>query len=441
MESSVKVKKPVEAIQCGNAFSLLQRKMYNVLLANAATHLSPEVTHRITMRHLCLHMGYRSHDYKTIKQKFRELRRMDIEWDIINEQGNKVWTNTSPLSLARIIEGEGICEYEFTPSLVPFLDRPAQYAKFSLSIQARFKSSYGLALYENCERYRNIGHTKAFDVPSFRKLMGVGEQDYLEFFALKRRVINTAIKEVNQHADFSLEVEYKKEGRQVVSLRFIMLAKKHLVSHRSVPTVDHQLLQTLQTSFAMNAEHAQKLLQQHGQAQVTRQVETILQSNSFYQGQIKNMAAYLKSALNEDYQIHISSKQVALRQIEKKNHLLALQQQREQLMQEAQQKYHRHLCEQLPSLLRSLAKAQKQDLLTGFETYIKTTTYARLYEKNDLQDILVLEKLLAFIYQSCPSIVQQFKSFDVFMQHDQSHLRQAIKQLDAKLEKGVCHDK
>ena len=75
MEVTAKVKKPVEAIQCANTFSLLQRKMYNVLLANAAGNLFPEVTHRINMRTLCNLMGYRSNDYKTIKQKFRELRR------------------------------------------------------------------------------------------------------------------------------------------------------------------------------------------------------------------------------------------------------------------------------------------------------------------------------------------------------------------------------
>src|SRR6185312_6249619 len=151
-----KVKKPVEAIQCSNTFSLLQRKMYNVFLANASGNLRPDATHRIAMRLLCQFMGYHSNDYKTIKKTFRELRRMDIEWDIVNENGNKVWTNTSPLSLARVIEGEGICEYEFTPSLVPYLDRPAQYAKFSLGLQAQFKSCYGLALYENCERYKNM---------------------------------------------------------------------------------------------------------------------------------------------------------------------------------------------------------------------------------------------------------------------------------------------
>ena len=207
MDVIEKVKKPVEAIQCANNFSLLQRKMYNVLLANAAGNLFPEVTHSITMRSLCSLMGYRSNDYKTIKQKFRELRRMDIEWDIINEKGNNVWTNTSPLSLARVIEGEGICQYEFTPSLLPFLDRPAQYAKFSLAIQAKFKSGYGLALYENCERYRNIGYSRSFDIPTFRKLMGVGETEYLDFFALKRRVITIAIKEVNLYADFDIEGE------------------------------------------------------------------------------------------------------------------------------------------------------------------------------------------------------------------------------------------
>ena len=229
MDLMKKVKKPVEAIQCVNTFSLLQRKMYNVLLANAAGNLYPDVTHRIDIKVLCRLMGYRSNDYETIKIKFRELRRMDIEWDITNEDGNKVWTNTSPLSLARVIEGAGVCEYEFTSSLVPFLDRPAQYAKFSLAIQAKFKSCYGIALYENCERYKNIGCTHTFSMPMFRKIMGVEEGEYLDFFALKRRVICKAVQEINQHADFEVEPEYKKNGRSVDSVSFLIKYKDKIL--------------------------------------------------------------------------------------------------------------------------------------------------------------------------------------------------------------------
>lgn len=229
------VKKAIETIQCRNSFSLLQRKMYNVLLANAFSieEANSNTTYRISIGLLCKLMGYDSKDYKTIKEKFRELRRMEIEWDITNEDGNHVWTNTSPLSLARIIHGEGICEYEFTPSLMPFIKKPAQYAKFSLAAQAKFKSSYGLALYENCERYKKIGQTRYFDIATFRGLMGVSESEYKDFFAFKNRVISKAIEEVNKYADFEISPEYTKELKKIIGVRFYIKLKKVILEKMS----------------------------------------------------------------------------------------------------------------------------------------------------------------------------------------------------------------
>ncbi len=230
LNSKTDVKKAAEAIQCKNNFSLLQRKMYNVLLANvfALGTLRFNTTHRISIGCLCKLMGYDSKDYKTIKAKFRELRRIEIEWDVTNENGNNVWTNTSPLSLARIIEGEGICEYEFTPSLIPFLEKPAQYATFTLGVQAKFKSSYGLALYENCERYKKIGQTRYFDLLTFRKLMGVSVDEYKDFFSFKQRVIVKAIDEVNKYADFEITPQYTKQLRNIVGLKFYIKMKSSL---------------------------------------------------------------------------------------------------------------------------------------------------------------------------------------------------------------------
>jgi len=115
-EIAKEVKKPVEAIQCSNNFTLIQRKMYNALLANAAGNLRPDVTHRVYIGVLCKMMGYNSHDYKVIKDNFRALMDIKIEWDILNENGNKVWAITTPLSFAKVTEREGVCEYSFTKS-------------------------------------------------------------------------------------------------------------------------------------------------------------------------------------------------------------------------------------------------------------------------------------------------------------------------------------
>lgn len=419
MDITTKVKKPIEAIQCANTFSLLQRKMYNVLLANAAGNLYPEVTHRITMRVLCNLMGYRSNDYKTIKEKFRELRRMDIEWDVINENGNKVWTNTSPLSLARMIEGEGICEYEFTPSLIPYLDRPAQYAKFSLAMQAKFKSGYGLALYENCERYRNIGYTRAFDITTFRKLMGVGPSEYLEFFALKRRVIAIALKEVNQYADFTVVAEYEKKGRTIIAIRFLIKNKQVALVTLSAapePAINMgDLADKLKNYFNLNQNTIGKYLSKYGRDYVAEKVMTILTSDSFKNGLIKNMAGYLKSALSEDFQAGISSKILVEKAKQKRETALHIQQEHEEQLSQLKIAYDSYLAKEICQLALKTTEKSKHEMFIAFERYLGPGGYLELFHREGLDNVLIAESFVEFVRRNYPVILTTLMSFDDYL--------------------------
>ena len=179
---------------------------------------------------------------------------------------------------------------------MPFLDRPAQYAKFSLANQAKFKSSYGLALYENCERYRKIGYTCAFDIPLFRKLMGVGPTEYLEFFALKRRVINKAIKEINRYADFDIEAEYKKVGRAVSSVRFFILKNEAVTTEQTTINCEKQadsLALKIKEYFGLHDQDIKKYIKKYEREYVEQKVNAILISDSF-----KNPSKFLVDHLN-----------------------------------------------------------------------------------------------------------------------------------------------
>ena len=425
MEVTTKVKKPIEAIQCTNTFSLLQRKMYNVLLANAAGNLFPEVTHRINMRTLCNLMGYRSNDYKTIKQKFRELRRMDIEWDVINEKGNNVWTNTSPLSLARVIEGEGICEYEFTPSLIPYLDRPAQYAKFSLAIQAKFKSGYGLALYENCERYRNIGYSRSFDIPTFRKLMGVDESEYLEFFALKRRVIAIAIKEVNQYADFDVEGEYEKNGRTITAVKFLIKNKQidfKVLPHQPEVALDDKLSVKLKHYFGLKQPDIDKHIKKYSREYVDEKVNTILDSDSFKKGLIKNMPAYLKTALSEDFQIGVSSKVIVEKNRRDREILLNKERAQEKALDQVKKEHEYYLSKEIGKLIPKLNKKNRQKILMEFEEHLgSNSVFLALFQKNGLDNVLILDRFTEFTKVKYPEILDKLMSFDEYVKQFSSN--------------------
>lgn len=428
MDINAKVKKPVEAIQCANTFSLLQRKMYNVLLANAAGNLFPGVTHCIPMGILCKIMGYNSKDYKTIYEKFKELRRMDIEWDIINENGNKVLTNTSPLAWVGVVEGEGICKYQFAPGLIPYLDRPAQYAKFSLLIQSKFKSSYGLALYENCERYRNIGQSRSFTVSVFRKLMGVNDQQYLDFFALKRRVIAIAVKEVNQYADFNVEVEYEKKGRVVIALKFLIKNKKYKEEDSNNDLLkplfleeDGLLLNHLSEFFGINRESGNKYILKYGSLYVKQKVEGILNSVKFKEGAIKNMQAYLKKALSEDWDFtsNFSSKQVLEKKKKERECMLQKKEEERKKLEIIKTNYENYLNKEIYKLIISLPHEEKSKLIIKFEQYLQSPwlqSFRKAYREKGLDSFSVMSQLKVFIKNEDKGLLNGLCTFEQFLE-------------------------
>lgn len=505
------IKKAIETIQCRNSFSLLQRKMYNVLLANAFSieEVNSNTTYRISIGLLCKLMGYDSKDYKTIKEKFRELRRMEIEWDITNENGNHVWTNTSPLSLARIIHGEGICEYEFTPSLMPFIKKPAQYAKFSLAAQAKFKSSYGLALYENCERYKKIGQTRYFDMTTFRDLMGVSECEYKDFFAFKNRVISKAIEEVNKYADFEISPEYTKEFKKVVGVRFyiklkkIVLEKMNLSDMSTEPKkageiyiehtndgllyaiVDfngdliggtlpweelpktfprgnvkvyvmqpfHQdilcaiskkgysklencaqqgraqsvvndadiLGKRLSKYFGVSKNRYREYIEKYGKDYLTEKVDGILNSDSFRGGRIKNMGGYLKTALAEDFKETVDSKEVIRAQSDAQEVLGDLKRKKDKIQSDLENEYRRYLVNNIDTIiLKKIKNKNNGELLKQFENYISSTCYADLYISKGLEDHLIKDRFVDFLFRECWDLLQDIAPFGKYIEKDHS---------------------
>ena len=430
-----KVKKPVEIIQCANSFSLVQRKMYNVLLANAAGRFHQTKTHRISIRFLCNFMGYHSKDYKNIKNQFRALRRMDIEWDIVNENGNTVWTNTSPLSLARVIEGEGICEYEFTPSLIPYLDRPAQYAKFNLSTQAKFKSIYGLVLYENCERYKNIGLSKTFDIQTFRKLMGVIESEYTKFFAFKQRVITFAIKEVNKYSDLEVEAKYEKNGRCVVAIQFSIKNKQfpdHSIDFNlpfseqktssqktvelNLSTIDgstNHLVETLKTEFGITQENIDRYLKTYGKDYVSAKVCIILNSDGFKKGIIRNMAAYLKKALFEDFQEEVNSKQ----NFEKvqRNDKVDMD---DETIKRFKMAYENYLSKEVARVILEINEDVRIVVLKNFEQYLGSGVYFETFKRDGLSNPIIADRFVIFLRFRHTDILNMAMSFDDYIKEN-----------------------
>jgi hypothetical protein len=221
-ETKQEVIKHSAAIQIQNSITLLQRRSWNVLLANAYDELSDEDEHSIRVQHLMQMLEFHSKNEDYLKEALEALVGCTVQWNVLNKDGEYIWGVTTLLAQAKI--ERGICTYAYSPEMRRRLHNPSMYARLSLSMQNKFESKHAQALWELSADYlgaaREEGATPTIPLEEFRFLMGIQEGEYPQFMRLNEKVIKPAIKEINRISDFRVTVDYHRKGRKVIALQF-----------------------------------------------------------------------------------------------------------------------------------------------------------------------------------------------------------------------------
>ena len=224
------------AIQIQNRITHLQRRAWNVLLANAYHELADKDIHRVSMVELAAKLGFDSKNDEYLKGMIRSLVDCTVEWNILGKNNKQVWGAASLLGSAEI--ENGVCTYSFAAHLRHKLHNPLMYTRLNLRLQNQFKSQYALILWEVCFDYFNVkrsrGETPFIPIETFRELMGVESNEYPLFGELNRNVIKPAIKEINALTDYFIEVEQKRLARKIAELKFSIVKVKQLPVQESV---------------------------------------------------------------------------------------------------------------------------------------------------------------------------------------------------------------
>jgi plasmid replication initiation protein len=297
-KSSNELKKHVGTIHSSNPLSLVQRKISNALLYNAYHELLEQEEHIIDIKKLCKLIGYDSHDHKLIKTALKKLLSTVIEWNLLKstEDEEDTWSASSMLASVSIHGSR--CTYSYSSHLKKLLYMPSMYGRVNMSIQSKFKSSYALALYENCVRYQNLQYSGWFTIEIFRKLMGVNADKYKVFRDFKRRIIDKAIEEVNLYSNLTISPEMRRRERKVVLIRFkIDKKQKNTCALQS----DRNLIFVLTREWNFSTENATKTLQDFKEEYILDKINQVVASSSFKKGRIKSKSAYLLKVLNENH--------------------------------------------------------------------------------------------------------------------------------------------
>ena len=306
------------AIQIQSRISLLQRRAWNVLLANAYNELPDKDIYSVSVVELAAKLGFGNGNQEYLKEVLKSIVDCKVEWNVLGKDKEEEWGVASLLAEVRI--RDDICFYQFPHTLRLKLYNPRVYAKLNLRLQNRFRSRYALVLWEVCFDYfdtdRDRGETPFIPLEIFKGLMGLEKDEYSLFKELNRNVIKPAIKEINDLTDYFVEVESKRLGRRIGELKFRITKVKQLPVQESLfpdienlPPVAVELLQAdIDRKVALNiADHEWNFINPQKLptpgtypdflAYIAEKIEISLHAAS-----VKNRCGFIVEAIRENYQ-------------------------------------------------------------------------------------------------------------------------------------------
>lgn len=123
----------------------------------------------------------------------------------------------------------------FTSDVVPLITRlENNFTSYEIEQVANLDSSYAIRLYELLIQWRVAGKTPEFELQDFRRKLGVKDSQYKTMSNLKSRVLEPAIKQINEYTDITVKYVQSKRGRTITGFSFTFKPKKAKVNEANI---------------------------------------------------------------------------------------------------------------------------------------------------------------------------------------------------------------
>ena len=249
----------------------LGRKSYNVLLYQAQDQGLEKDVFRAPLDKIIKGLDFDSNDHALIKKHLRAMVSTTVEWQSPTTGEGSAWNVSGLLAHAKLSKerGQVWIEWSYAVNLKQELLQPTVFARLRLEVLSQLRSHAGVALYEICTRYKDVGRTARQHWRWWQPVLSgnpvserTARQEYRIF---KRDTLKTAVAEINAITDIDIELVEHKAGRFIEDIQFLIQAKKQatLVLNQPMLPVDMALVGRAQRLGIPDAL-AEALVQQHG---------------------------------------------------------------------------------------------------------------------------------------------------------------------------------
>ncbi|MEA3642270.1 MAG: replication initiation protein [Lamprobacter sp.] len=304
--------KPTATVHVGNRLSLIERKVFNALIWHFQRHQG-KTDNQMSVNLLMSLIGLgRSKNMDVIKEALEQLTTTAIIWNSLKQDRTTNWGVCTFLAGAELCGGQ--LRYVLNPLLVDKVQNPTLFAKIQLLIQTQFSSKYALALYEFliddlCRAGSPKTHSLEVSLDTLRHVL----QFDGPYKHLNADVLKPCLREINQHADIDVRYQAIKSGRSVAAIRFVLERKavQLMLGGMIEATVEADAngdppieditdpLITALIAQGVGLRKAKALVAAHDEERIRGNLAHAVAEHKA--GKVKNFAAYLVRAIEEDY--------------------------------------------------------------------------------------------------------------------------------------------
>ena len=160
--------------------------------------------------------------YKAMKDAATNLFERKFSFSQHYKSTNKIENVKSRwVSQISYVEDLAILTITFSPAVVPLITKLEQhFTSYKLKQISQLTSKYAVRLYELLIAWREIEKTPPMEIADFRERLGLKETEYTAMNNFKNRVLEPAIKQINEHTDIIVQYDQQKRARTITGFQF-----------------------------------------------------------------------------------------------------------------------------------------------------------------------------------------------------------------------------
>jgi hypothetical protein len=218
--NDVSIVKPGELVDVVEMtpLTLTDRRIYNILLANAWDGILDAKEHAIPKRELqvTLHKGT-----DRLEDSIKRLMTAIVEVQVVRD-GKKGTKRLSLLGTNTTSDvDDGFFYYDFPSDMRGIIGESTIFARLHRKIMFALTSKYSLALYEMVQKRGNLTRSyEEFSIEELRSFMGVPKGKLTSWINFKNRAITPSVQEVSALSDFDVSIDpVKGKSKQFTGVR------------------------------------------------------------------------------------------------------------------------------------------------------------------------------------------------------------------------------